>query len=178
MSLKLIKLRWRLFYWTLIGKIKKLHTPFAIERDLNDKKKVLIFFPMNESAFKLSQYTFRKLGQKKINDYMFITKEEYRQKFQINVGKVLLINDAKSENMLSDEKLILNKLKDIEYDIIIDLNDEFHLGIGRLISQLPAKLKVGFAHKYSDRFYNLQLDFSKSEVLEKGFKQVDALLIS
>ena len=79
MSLKLIKLRWRLFYWTLIGKIKKLHTPFKTERDFNNKKKVLIFFPMNKSAFKLSQYTFRKLGQKKVNDYIFVTKEEYRQ---------------------------------------------------------------------------------------------------
>tara|TARA_Y100001970_G_C14200297_1_gene840714 strand:- start:1107 stop:1643 length:537 start_codon:yes stop_codon:yes gene_type:complete len=178
MSLKLIKLRWRLFYWTLIGRIKKLHIPFNTERDFNNKKKVLIFFPMNKSAFKLSQYTFRKLGQKKANDYIFVTKEEYRQKFQINVGKVLLINHSKSENMLSDEKLILNKLKNIEYDTIIDLNEEFHLGIARLISQLSAKLKVGFAHKYSDRFYNMQLDISKSDVLEKGFKQVDALLIS
>ena len=80
--------------------------------------------------------------------------------------------------MLSDDKLILNKLKNIEYDTIIDLNAEFHLGIARLISQLSAKLKVGFAHKYSDRFYNMQLDISKSDILEKGFKQVDALLIS
>ena len=78
--------------------------------------------------------------------------------------------------MLSDEKQILDQLQTTEYDIIIDLNSNFHLGIARLISLLKADLKVGFSTPFSDQFYNIQLDISKSGVMEKGFKQVNRIL--
>jgi len=42
-------------------------------------------------------------------------------------------------------------LQNTQYDIIIDLNSNFHLGIARLISLLEADLKVGFASSFSDK---------------------------
>jgi ADP-heptose:LPS heptosyltransferase len=78
--------------------------------------------------------------------------------------------------MLSDEKQILDQLQTTKFDIIIDLNSNFHLGISRLISLLKADLKVGFSTPFSDQFYNIQLDISKSGVMEKGFKQVNRIL--
>ena len=64
----------------------------------------------------------------------------------------------------------------MKYDIIIDLNANFHLGISRLISFLKSDIKVGFSTPFSDKFYNIQLDISKSGVIEKGFKQVNMIL--
>ena len=74
------------------------------------------------------------------------------------------------------KKNILNQLQTTQYDIIIDLNSNFHLGIARLISLLKADLKVGFATPFSDQFYNIQLDISKSGIMEKGYKQVNMML--
>ena len=41
---------------------------------------------------------------------------------------------------------------------------------------VKADFKVGFATHFSDRFYNIQLDISKSGIMEKGFKQINWMI--
>ena len=61
---------------------------------------------------------------------------------------------------------------------IIDLNSNFHLGIARFISLLRSDIKIGFVSQFSDQFYNIQLDISKSGIMERGFNQVNTILAS
>jgi len=70
----------------------------------------------------------------------------------------------------------LNSLQKIKLDIIVDLNPTFQLAISRFISLLKSEMKVGFVSDFSDRFYNIQLDISKSGITEKGFKQINWML--
>ena len=37
-------------------------------------------------------------------------------------------------------------------------------------------IKVGFVSYFSDHFYNIQLNISKSGIMEKGFKQINWIL--
>ena len=133
---------------------------------------------MDEPSFRVALYAFRGLGQQDINQrtYKFIIKEQFKDLFHLHSYTTILVKNSEYENMLSDEKQILDQLQNTKYDIIIDLNSNFHLGIARLISFLKADLKVGFATSFSDQFYNIQLDISKSGVIEKGFKQVNRIL--
>ena len=142
--------------------------------------KILIVFPMDEPSFRVAMYAFRGLGQKDSNrkNYKFIIKEQFKDLFYLCSGTPILVRNSDYENMLSDEKEILDKLQNIKYDIIIDLNSDFHLGISRLISLLKADLKVGFSTHFSDRFYNIQLDVSKSGIMERAYKQVNIMLSS
>ena len=57
-----------------------------------------------------------------------------------------------------------------------NLNPKFQLSISRFISLLKSELKVGFVSDFSDRFYNIQLDISKTGIMEKGFKQINWIL--
>jgi len=50
------------------------------------------------------------------------------------------------------------------------------LAISRLISLMKSDMKVGFSSDFSDKFYNIQLDISKSGIMEKGFKQINWIL--
>ena len=45
-----------------------------------------------------------------------------------------------------------------------------------IINKLKSNYKVGFKSQYSDLFYNIQLDISKSGIMEKGFKQINWIL--
>ena len=78
----------------------------------------------------------------------------------------MFIRNSDQYTILSDEKLVLQVLEQNNFDIIVDLNTEFHLGISRLISFLNSDMKVGFASDFSDRFYNIQLNISKSGIME------------
>ena len=103
-------------------------------------------------------------------------KEQLEDLFHLQMGDTMFIRHSDQYTILSDEKLVLQALKQYKFDIIVDLNPEFHLGIARLISFLTSDMKVGFVSDFSDRFYNIQLNISKSGIMEKGFKQINWIL--
>ena len=63
MSVKLLKLQWRIYYWALTGKINKLSSRLFITFKKGQSDKFLIIFPMDESSFRVATYVFRALGQ-------------------------------------------------------------------------------------------------------------------
>jgi len=107
---------------------------------------------------------------------LFLVQEQFRELFHLQMGDTMFIRHSDQYTILSDEKLVLQALKQYKFDIIVDLNPEFHLGIARLISFLTSDMKVGFVSDFSDRFYNIQLNISKSGIMEKGFKQINWIL--
>ena len=178
MSLKLLKLRWRIFFWTITGRINKLHSKLQLSLSQGHPESVLIVFPMDEPSFRVACYAFRDIGKHddKKRKFIFLIKEQFDDLFHLQVGDKILIQNSAQNNILSDEKLVLQALKQYKFDIIIDLNSKFHLGISRLISLLRSDMKVGFSSDFSDHFYNIQLNISKSGIMEKGFKQINWIL--
>ena len=178
MSLKLLKLRWRIFFWTITGRIKKMHSRLQITLSQGHPESVLIVFPMDDPSFRVACYAFRNLGKKdgQKRKFIFLVKEQFKDLFHLQIGDTMFIRNSDQYTILSDEKLVLQVLKQNNFDIIVDLNPEFHLGISRLISLLNSDMKVGFASDFSDRFYNIQLNISKSGIMEKGFKQINWIL--
>ena len=178
MSMKLLKLHWRIFYWTFTGRINKLVPRLTLTLTKGQAEKILIVFPMDEPSFRVALYAFRELGQEDTSwrKYKYVIKEQFKDLFHLHSGTLILVRNSRCDNMLSDEKHILEKLQNMKYDIIVDLNSNFHLGIARLISLLKADLKVGFSTPFSKHFYNIQLDISKSGIMEKGYKQVNMML--
>ena len=63
-----------------------------------------------------------------------------------------------------------------DFDLIIDLNTTFSLDASRILSLIPAKMKVGFKSHFSDLFYNIQLDLSKTKPAENGYQKVQLML--
>jgi len=178
MSVKLLKLHWKIFFWTFTGRINKLGPRLQVTLKQGRAEKILIVFPMDEPSFRVALYSFRELGKKDgcQRSYKYIIKEQFKDLFHLHAGTPILARNSEYDNMLPDEKQILDQLQNTKYDIIIDLNSYFHLGIARLISLLKGDLKIGFTNTFSDKFYNIQLDISKSGVIEKGFKQVNMIL--
>ena len=178
MSLKLLKLHGRIFFWTVTGRMKKLKSRLKIDSETRNPKKFLIVFPMDESSFRVAQYSFRDLGKNEEpkRDYIFLVGKQFEGLFHLQMGDTYFIQPAEVNSKLSDEQAILQFLDKKKFDIIVDLNPEFHLGITRLISTLISDMKVGFTSPVSDWFYNIQLDISKSGIMEKGFKQINLIL--
>ena len=63
MSLKLLKLRCRIFFWTIFGKIKKLNSRLQLTLTEGHPESILIVFPMDEQSFRVACYAFRDLGK-------------------------------------------------------------------------------------------------------------------
>ena len=64
MSLKLLKLRWKIYFWTMTGKIKKFQSRLQVTLTQGKPEQILIIFPSEESSFRVAYYTFRDLGKR------------------------------------------------------------------------------------------------------------------
>ena len=178
MSLKLLKLRWKIFFWTMTGRIKKMQSRLQLTLSHGNPENILIVFPLDEPSFRVACYAFRDLGKNNVQKrkFIFIVREQFRELFHLRIGDSMFIKHSDKDLILSGEKLLLQSLKQNKFDIIVDLNPKFKLAISRLISLLKSEMKVGFASDFSDQFYNIQLDISKSGIMEKGFKQINWIL--
>ena len=155
-----------------------MHSRLQVTLSQGHPESVLIVFPMDEPSFRVACYAFRDLGKKddQKRKFIFLVKEQFEDLFHLRMRDTMLIQNSDQYTILSDEKSVLQALKQYKFDIIVDLNPEFHLGISRLISFLTSDMKVGFASDFSDCFYNIQLNISKSGIMEKGFKQINWIL--
>ena len=109
MSLKLLKLRWRIFFWTITGRMKKIHTRLKVNLAKGNSENILIVFPMDEPSFRVALYTFRNLGKHDINkrNYRFLVKEQFKDLFHLQIGDTMFIQNSDQYTILSDEKSIL-----------------------------------------------------------------------
>ena len=70
--------------------------------------------------------------------------------------------EIKKEKKLLDSNIILKKIKNQRFDIILNLNVKFNLDVDTLVEKINAEYKIGFISKYSDLFYNIQINWDES----------------
>ena len=125
MSLKLLKLRWKIFFWTVTGRMQKIRTRLKVKLVQGNSENVLIVFPMDEPSFRVAIYAFRDLGK---NDetkrkFIFLIKEQFRQLFHLQMGEAVFIEVADPNDILSDEKFIMQSIKQKHFESFFSLGN-------------------------------------------------------
>ncbi len=168
MSFKLLKIKFRIIFYSLAGKLGKLSSSLTFPITSDNVRSVLVFFPMDIDSFHVAVYTFRDFpsGGGEFPKISYMIHEKFRE---------LVFTPGEHIIFYQEEELKVTP-KNITFDLVIDLNPEFHLELSRFISNIKAKYKVGFKSSFSDWFYNIQFDLPSSGFLERGYKQVAKLI--
>mgnify|MGYP001197921971 FL=1 len=176
-KIKVYLLKFKLFYLKLLGKIKMIDNSIEVnQKNTKKTKNVLIIFPIKEEQFRVALYSLRNLVKKENVSYYYLINSIYKNNFHLNGNIYDLYHNIKKDKVeidsyFSNEIAIKN-----DFDIIIDLNDEFVFDISYLINKMSSYYKVGFKNSYSDYFYNIQFDLDSFDILEDGYKQINTLL--
>ena len=153
----------------------KINSNISISDNPDQTKTVLMIFPIDKNFFRVASYTYRNLPYNK-NKVVFhyIINDNFSDSFSLRKGTVHKM-ELDQKNNIINKSILLNTLKNINFDIIIDLNIEYESKVVDFINQ-RTNYKIGFKHKKSDSLYNVQLDISKSEIAEKGYQQLMELI--
>jgi ADP-heptose:LPS heptosyltransferase len=71
---------------------------------------------------------------------------------------------------------MVDRIFDRQYEAVVDMHPAFNLPSAYLTHISGAPLRIGFASKYSEHFFNVEIDSSKSEFLERSYLAVQKLL--
>ena len=168
MSLKLLKLRWRIFFWTITGRIKKMHSRLQLTLSQGNPENILIIFPMDEPSFRVACYAFRDLGKENVHkrQFIFIVKEQFKDLFHLRIGSSIFINYTDQENILSGEKNILHTVYSKGFsgteDISLNQISEFIFAINNDLETTISSSKNanGLYHAYN----TIQIDLKKQSM--------------
>ncbi len=168
MSLKLLKIKLRIMFYSRTGKLGRLTTQLRFPLSVSSIQNILIFFPVSDNSFQVALYSFKHLflqSDKNIK-CSFMILEKFRN----------MVKESNDNFIYYQPDELSASPTNITFDLVIDLNPEFQLELSRFISRITSNYKMGFKSSFSDHFYNIQLNISPGGFLERGYKQVNKIL--
>ena len=177
MKFKVFLTKLKFFYFKFSGKIKKIDYSVEInQKDKSEINNILLIFPLEEEPFRVALYAFRNLKRKKNTNYYYLVNSVYKNHFHLS-GYIYDVYYNRKKNKANIDKYFLNEIsKSKNFEIIVDLNNEFLFDIAYLVNDISGYYKVGFKNRYSDYFYNIQLDLESFEVLEDSYSKINTIL--
>ena len=177
MKFKVFLTKLKFFYLKLLGKIKKINSSVEInQKDKSEINNILLIFPLEEESFRVALYALRNLKRKKNTNYYYLVNSVYKNHFHLS-GYIYDVYYNQGKNKVNIDEYFLNEVsKTKNFDIIVDLNNKFLFDIAYLINDISGYYKVGFKNKYSDYFYNIQLDLTSFDVLEDSYSKINTIL--
>ena len=167
----------KLIYLKLIGKIKKIHTTVEINQiKQKESKNILIIFPLKEDSFRVALYAFRNLKRKNNTNYYYLINSIHKNHFHLPGYIYDVYYNNKKHTADIDKYFINDIIKSKNFEMVVDLNNEFIFDISYLINNISGYYKVGFKNRYSDYFYNIQLDLPTFSVLENSYSKINIML--
>ena len=178
MNFNLIKIRLKIMFYSIFGKIGDNFSKIRFPSQDNIKK-VIIFFPLDEDSFRVSLYSFRKFNFYNTNvSYYFIINHEFRNLINLTGPNLVYVNYNRNKIKWCDMNDKHNIINQSSIDMVIDLNQELCFDLAKFINQLNSNIKIGFKSIYSDYFYNIQIDIGENGIVENGFNKIQQILRS
>ena len=176
MKFKAFSTKLKFFYLKLTGKIKKMDTSVEIISTKTAIKNILVIFPLKEDAFRVALYAFRNLKRKKNTNYYYLINSIHKNHFHLPGYIYDVYYNNKKQTADVDKYFINEIIKSKNFEMAVDLNNEFIFDIAYLINNISGYYKVGFKNTYSDYFYNIQLDLPTFSVLENSYSKINIML--
>ncbi len=176
MKFKAFSTKLKFFYLKLTGKIKKMDRSVEIISTKTAIKNILVIFPLKEDAFRVALYAFRNLKRKKNTNYYYLINSIHKNHFHLPGYIYDVYYNNKRQTADIDKYFINEIIKSKNFEIVVDLNNEFIFDISYLINNISGYYKVGFKNTYSDYFYNIQLDLPTFSVLENSYSKINIML--
>lgn len=140
----------------IAAKLRKSDHVVDVFGTLTEARSVLVFMPDKLEDFGIA----RKFLTKLLNDFsnarfQLVMRESYRSLLNGDQNYGTIFVSDRDVNFLGlPKKVLKQKILATEYDIVIDLNDDFHLPSTYLCLKSRASLKICFDHEKREPFYN------------------------
>jgi ADP-heptose:LPS heptosyltransferase len=159
---------------TIAAKLKKSDPVVDIFATLVEARTILVIMPDKVEDFGIA----RKFIAKLMDDFstakfQFVMRQNYQSLLndEQNYGTIF-VSDKDVNFWGLPKKELKDKILATEYDIVIDLNHEFHLPSTYLCLKSRASLKICFDHNKREPFYNFYFRTPTNVSLNSKYKKL------
>ncbi len=142
----------------------------------NQKNSILIVLPDGEVAFDLAALFLEKIQSNDARIH-FLVKDALINFYPQEMSESTLFFSYKDINSLGiPTNEFLEKIKDLKYENMIDLNINFSRFSSFLLRACNPKVRMGFSYDNSKKYYNVILDTNYQRDLEGTFAMIQQFI--
>jgi len=141
---------------------------------LVEAQSVLVFLPDKLEDFGIARkYLKNLMADFSKAEFQFVMRESYRSLLNGNLNSGTIFVSDRDVNFLGfPKKKLKQKILATKYDIVVDLNDDFHLASTYLCLRSRASLKICFDHDKRESFYNFYLRTRANTSLNNKYQKL------
>ena len=156
------------------AKMKKSTEIVDFASTLASAKSVLIIMPDNLEHFGVARNFIPEI-KNNFSDakLLFLTRENYHSLLEINQPHgIIFVTDDDTNQLGLPKKKLQNKILATNFDVVIDLNLDFHLLSTFLCQISNAQLNICLDDKNREPFYNLSFRMNTQKNLEEKYQSL------
>lgn len=140
---------------------------------ITQSRSILIVLPVDYEDAQAAGNAFRTLRDKFENKEITIVAEGIRSTSlsEFPRSKVIRMSASHINKFFLPRQNFIDRLRETNYDLTIDLNLDFVLYTAYICKATDAKYRIGLADRAADTFYNVQLNFNKSQPASYIYQQ-------
>jgi len=165
---------------TCLRIFRKLHHKdnlMKVRRGGTGVKNALIILPDGQGNSRIARYFLKSVYEKKESKLSFLMNTQLYHSFtgSFPADVKTYSNEDIGRHQLPKKDLI-DKVTSRKYHAVVDMHPSFNLATAYLTYLSRAPIRVGFRSRFSEHFFNIQIDRKSSDFLEKGYLSIQKLL--
>ena len=167
-----------LLRWKNIFKKHKNLPKIKISKNGKGIRSILFFLPDKKEDAKIAHYLIK--TDNPLPDYNigFVCNENSMSFYPSSINaKFFPYNDDDLNYFgVIEHNTLLNQIKSMSYDALVDLNTNFCAPTSMLAFELEIPLKIGFNSMIANKLYTITIERNENKFLENNFEMIERLL--
>ena len=167
-----------LLYWKNIFKKHKKHKKIKISKEGRGVRSILFILPEKKEDAKIAHYLIKTDNPLPDHNIGFICNENSISFYSNTINAKFFSYNDKNLNYFGviKDQTILDQIKSMSYDALVDLNTSFCAPTSMLSFELEMPLKIGFDSIIANKLYTVTLERNKNKFIENNFQMIERLL--
>ncbi len=161
-----------------LNKPNKKNPVIKISKNGSGAKNILFLLPSVSKTARIAAYFVKRDLKKEVRLLDYIVHEDglsfYPEDMHSNI-MTFKNRDLNWTGALSNQSII-NKIKSVRYDAVVDLNFEVQPALAIIILKIKAPIKIGFKSKYSDKLFSLVIEKEVTGFAENQYRIIEKIL--
>ena len=167
-----------LLYWKNIFQKYKKYPQVKISQNGSGVKSILFLLPEKKEDAKIAHYLIKTDNPMPDHKIGFVCNENSISFYpnSINAKFFSYNNNDLNYFRIIERETLLDQIKSMSYDALVDLNTSFCAPTSMLAFELEIPLKIGFDSIIANKLYTVTLERNENKFLENNFELIERLL--
>jgi len=161
----------------LLRKLRHKDELMTVRRGGTGVKNALIILPDGQGNSRIARYFLKSVYEKKESKLSFLMNTQLYHSFTGPFpADVQTYSGEDIGRHQLPKKDLIEKVTSRKFHAVVDMHPNFNLATAYLTYLSHAPVRVGFRSRFSEHFFNIQIDRKSTDFLEKGYLSIQKLL--